>query len=263
MTDFPDPKALLDFTGETILVTGAGGGIGAGIAKRFAAAGATVAVHYRSNADGATAVVDAIASAGATAQAFSADLTDAEAVTALFDTIREAIGQVSVLVNNAGIYPTSPLMDMTADEWDAMMAANLRSVFLTTQAAARSMQEYDDGAKAIVNIASIEGTRGTRGHSHYATSKAAVIAHTRAAALELGEDGIRVNAVSPGLIYRDGIEEGFPEGVAQWREHAPLTRLGTPEDVADACLFLASPAARWITGVNLDVDGGMLLRPFM
>jgi 3-oxoacyl-[acyl-carrier protein] reductase len=113
-------------------------------------------------------------------------------------------------------------------------------------------------AGAIVNVASIEGLQPAFAHSHYAASKAGVIMHTRAAALELGPKGIRVNCVSPGLIAAPGIEEGWPAGVARWHAAAPLHRLGTPIDVADAVLFLASPAARWITGANLVVDGGVL-----
>ncbi|MDQ4078313.1 MAG: SDR family oxidoreductase, partial [Chloroflexota bacterium] len=123
-------------------------------------------------------------------------------------------------------------------------------------------QMIEQGAGgAIVNIASIEAERPAPLHAHYNAAKGGVLMYTRSAALELGPHGIRVNAVSPGLIWREGIEEQWPEGVARWREAAPLTRLGRPEDVADACLFLASPAARWISGTNLVVDGGVLVRP--
>jgi NAD(P)-dependent dehydrogenase (short-subunit alcohol dehydrogenase family) len=116
----------------------------------------------------------------------------------------------------------------------------------------------DNGA--VVNIASIEGLQPASGHSHYTASKAAVLAHTRAAALELGRLGIRVNAVAPGLIHRDGLEADWPEGVARWHAACPLGRLGQPDDVADAVLFLASAAARWMTGACLVVDGGVLSR---
>jgi 3-oxoacyl-[acyl-carrier protein] reductase len=114
---------------------------------------------------------------------------------------------------------------------------------------------------AIVNIASIEGSFAAWGHSHYSAAKAAVIMYTQSAALELGGRGIRVNCVSPGLIWREGIETAWADGVARWQARAPLTRLGMPDDIADACLFLASPAARWITGVNLTVDGGVSSSP--
>jgi NAD(P)-dependent dehydrogenase (short-subunit alcohol dehydrogenase family) len=114
---------------------------------------------------------------------------------------------------------------------------------------------------AIVNVTSIEAQSALPSHGHYAATKAAAAAHTRAAAQELGPHGIRVNAVAPGLIWREGIEQMWPEGVARWQQAAPLRRLGRSEDVADACLFLASPAARWITGASLTVDGGVSVRP--
>jgi len=122
------------------------------------------------------------------------------------------------------------------------------------------MKEQGDGG-AVVNVASIEAERPAPQHSHYNAAKAGVLMHTRAAAFELAPLGIRVNAVSPGLIWRAGLEQQWPDGVARWKEAAPLRRLGRAEDVADACLFLASPAARWITGVNLPVDGGVLVHP--
>jgi NAD(P)-dependent dehydrogenase (short-subunit alcohol dehydrogenase family) len=138
--------------------------------------------------------------------------------------------------------------------------ASLKSVFLCTQAAARLMVERGIQG-AIVNIASIEAESPEPDHSHYDAAKAGVLMHTRSAAFELAPHGIRVNAVSPGLIWQPGIEESWPEGVARWQAAAPLQRMGFSEDVADACLFLASPAARWITGVNLRVDGGVMVRP--
>jgi NAD(P)-dependent dehydrogenase (short-subunit alcohol dehydrogenase family) len=145
---------------------------------------------------------------------------------------------------------------MTASQWDEVIDANLRTSFLCTQAAARQMVRQG-GEGAIVNVASIEGTHPAPGHSHYNAAKAGVLMHTRAAAQELATHGIRVNAVAPGLIWREGIEEAWPEGVERWTRAAPLRRLGRPEDVADACLFLASAGARWITGATLTVDGGV------
>jgi NAD(P)-dependent dehydrogenase (short-subunit alcohol dehydrogenase family) len=154
---------------------------------------------------------------------------------------------------------------MSDEEWDAMIDANLRSVFLCTQIAARQMVNQpkidQDLAGAIINIASIEGENPAPMHSHYNAAKGGVLMYTRASAFELGAQGIRVNAVSPGLIWTEGIEKSWPDGVDRWHEAAPLERLGMPDDVADACLFLASPAARWITGANLRVDGGVMTRP--
>jgi NAD(P)-dependent dehydrogenase (short-subunit alcohol dehydrogenase family) len=247
------PRDLLDLTGRAVLVTGASGGIGAGIAARFAEAGAAVAVHYRTDAEGARAVLDRIRH-GVMIQA---DVSQPDDVERLIGHAAEALGRLDVLVNNAGRQPLVALLDMTVEEWDDVLDANARGVFLCTQAAARWM--IGQGATgAIVNVASIEAENPAPLHSHYNASKAAVLMHTRAAANELGRYGIRVNAVSPGLIWREGLAEQWPEGVSRWQAAAPLQRLGRPEDVADACLFLASDAARWITGANLRVDGGML-----
>jgi 3-oxoacyl-[acyl-carrier protein] reductase len=143
---------------------------------------------------------------------------------------------------------------MSYHDWRGVLDTNLDGPFLVTQRAARG---WGDRGGAIVNVASIEGSDPAVGHAHYATSKAGLIMFTRAAAIEFGPRNIRVNCVSPGLVERDGLAVEWPEGVARWRERAPLGRLGTPKDVADAVLFLLSPAARWISGTNLVVDGGM------
>lgn len=264
--NLPDPQELLDLSGETALVTGAGTGIGAGIARRLARAGANVAVHYRNSASGAAAVGKEVEAAGRRAITVQADVTDATAVDRLVSEVEGRLGPVSILVNNAGIYPLALLEEMTPEQWDAMMSANLRSVFLCTQRVAaamkgRSAKEAGRGQRpgSIVNIASIEGLQPAWRHSHYNAAKGGVISYTKACALELAP--IRVNAVSPGLIGREGIEDAWPEGVARWNEAAPLERLGTPEDIGDAVVFLVSETARWITGVNLAVDGGVTSRP--
>ncbi len=252
---------LLSLKGRVALVTGASGGIGAGIVKRLHAAGASVAVHYRSNAEGAQRLVTELGSRTFAVGGLSAgDVTDEDAVDSLLDSIHSALGIVDLLVNNAALQPLASMMDMSSAEFDAVMRANVGGVFTMTRAVARRLQAATK-AGAIVNVASIEGLQPALGHSHYSASKAAVLMHTRSAALELGPLGIRVNAVAPGLIDRDGLVEAWPEGVARWQSKAPLGRLGEPEDVADACLFLLSPAARWITGSTLTVDGGMLTHP--
>lgn len=255
----PGTSSLLDLGGRVALVTGAGRGIGAGIARRFAEAGASVAVNYRSSRDRAAAVVAEIEAEGGRAVALRADVARAEEVERLVQGTLEALGHLDVLVNNAGAYPLSPLLEMAPGEWDAVLDANLRGAFLCTRAAGRRMSEGGRGG-AIVNVASIEGLAPMPLHAHYNAAKAGLLMLTRSAAAELGPRGIRVNAVSPGLIGREGIEEEWPEGVARWKEACPLERLGGAEDVADACLFLASPGARWISGANLVVDGGAMTR---
>ena len=166
-------------------------------------------------------------------------------------------GRLEAWVSNAGVQPVAGLLDMDEDEFASVVAGNLTTTFHSTQAAAARLVE----GGAIVNVASIEAFQPAAGHSHYSAAKAAVVAHTRAAALELGPAGIRVNAVAPGLIDRPGLDAAWPDGVARWQAACPLGRLGQPDDVGDACLFLASPAARWITGAVLVVDGGVLARP--
>lgn len=251
------PSALLNLEGKVAVVTGAGKGIGAGIARRFAAAGAAVVVSYRESASGAADVVRSIEDGGGRAVAVQADVTDPAAVQRLVEEALEAYGRIDAWVNNAGTYPMSSLTEMTPEEWDLVVGANLRSAFLCTQAAAKAMIEKGLGG-AIVNIASIEAENPAPMHAHYCSSKAGVVMLTQASALELGSHGIRVNCVSPGLIWREGIEEAWPDGVERWKSAAPLSRLGRPEDIANACLFFVSDAASWITGANLRVDGGVM-----
>ncbi len=248
---------LLDFSGKAVLVTGGGSGIGAGIAQRFAEAGADVVVSYFSSEGGANEVVDAIQALGRKAIAVHADVRSREHVERLVQEMVGELGRLDVLINNAGIDPLAPLMEMTDEQWDDVVNTNLRGVFLCTQVGASQMIQQDSEG-AIVNIASIEAQNPAVMHSHYNATKAGIVMHTMAAARELGEHGIRVNVVSPGLIWEEGLDDAWPDGVSRYLAAAPLGRLGQPDDVADACLFLASPAARWITGANLVVDGGVL-----
>ena len=245
MTPTPDVHDLLSLAGETVLVTGASGNIGGGVGRRLAEAGAEIVVHFHRDKASATSLVDELGSG----MIVQADLSDADAVDAMFAACRP-----TMVVNNAAAQPVQALDDMRFDDWRAVMSANLDGAFLVTQCAAGS---WKDASGAVVNIASIEGTDPAVGHAHYATSKAGLIMFSRAAALEYGPSGIRVNCVSPGLIDRDGLRDDWPDGVSRWEQQAPLGRLGTPKDVADAVLFLLSPAARWISGINLVVDGGM------
>lgn len=253
----PSTNKLLDFSGKVVLVTGGGRGIGAGIAIRFAEAGADVALSYFSSEAGAAQVVAAIQALGRRALATQADVRSRADVERLVEKTVEELGTLDVLINNAGIYPLASVLEMKDEQWDDVLDTNLRSVYLCTQAAAsRMIRQGSHGA--IVNIASIEAQNSAALHSHYQAAKAGVVMHTKAAARELGEHGIRVNGVSPGLIWAEGLDEDWPDGVSRYLAAVPLGRLGQPDDVADACLFLASPAARWITGADLIVDGGVL-----
>jgi glucose 1-dehydrogenase/3-oxoacyl-[acyl-carrier protein] reductase len=168
-------------------------------------------------------------------------------------------GRLTALVNNAGVQPTQDLASMTVADWRAVVDTNVNSVFACTQAAVPVLSAAGGGT--ITHIASIEASRPAAAHAHYCASKAAVVMHARSAALEYGGAGIRVNSVSPGLIDHEGLEREWPDGVHRWQRAAPTGRLGRPEDVGDACVFLASAMASWITGHDLVVDGGVSARP--
>ncbi|MFF5186520.1 SDR family NAD(P)-dependent oxidoreductase [Streptomyces sp. NPDC000345] len=244
--------------GQVALITGAGGGIGRGIALRFAREGAAVALHCRTGAEAAHALAEEIGDRAVVLP--GADLTVEDECRRLVAQAAEwGGGRLDALVNNAGVQPVRQLPGMPAADWRAVVDTNLTSVFACTQAAAEVMREQGGGT--VTHIASVEARMPVEGHAHYSASKAAVVMHARAAALEYGPHGIRVNTVSPGLIDRAGLEEAWPEGVRRWREAVAVGRLGRPEDVGDACVFLASRLASWVTGHDLVVDGGVSARP--
>jgi NAD(P)-dependent dehydrogenase (short-subunit alcohol dehydrogenase family) len=248
---------LLNLENRVVLVTGSSSGIGVGIAKRLHEAGAKVALHCGNNRVGAEAVARELKDRVHIVQG---DVQrDAQR---LCDEVVAAFGKLDALVNNAGIQPVKMLLEQTPNDIQEMLRVNVEGVMtLTTVAAKQMIKQASDNQNqggAIVNIASIEGLQPALGHSHYTTSKAAVLMYTRSSALELGRHGIRVNAVAPGLIDKEGLDSAWPEGVARWQVACPLGRLGSPEDIGDAVLFLISDAARWITGATLVVDGGVL-----
>ena len=248
---------LLNLSGKTAVVTGGAGGIGTTICQVLARAGAHVGIHYRSSEAGALALKEQIDRTGGNATAVYADVTSKADIDRMLDIVSAGVGTVDILINNAGVYPVSAFLDISEDEYELMMDANVRSVMLCTQAFAKRLTGRGSGG-AVVNIASVAASGVLDLHSHYCAAKSAVVMFTRAAARELGEHNIRVNAVSPGLIWRDGLDENWPEGVARYKQAAALNSVGKPEDVANACLFLVSGAGKWITGIDLVVDGGVL-----
>jgi NAD(P)-dependent dehydrogenase (short-subunit alcohol dehydrogenase family) len=253
----PPVKNLLDLSGKVALVTGSGRGIGAAIARRLAEAGADVVVHYQHSEAGAAQVARDICSLGRRCLALQADLTQEMQAEQLVKETAASLGHLDILVNNAGVYPTHPFIEMRLADWQQVVDATLTSAFLCTRAAVRAMIQQGEGG-VVINISSIEAANPAAGHAHYGAAKAGMEQFSRTIAGELGAHGIRVNSVSPGLIWSPDLEKNWPQGVQRWMAKAPLGRLGQPEDVADACLFLASPAARWISGANLLVDGGVM-----
>lgn len=249
-------SSLLDLGGRTIIVTGASGHIGGAIARTLADAGANLVLQYHRHAE----PLDALLNTDRQLLPVQADLSDPDAAQCIVNSAIEEFGSLYGLVNNAGIQPVAGFDEISAADFGQMMATNATGPFSLIQCCARLWSQTPD-THAVVNIASIEGQQPAIGHSHYATSKAALIMLTKSAAIELGRFDIRVNAISPGLIEREGIRDAWPDGVARWENSAPLRRMGTPDDVARATLFLLSDAAEWISGANLNVDGGMLARP--
>ena len=245
------PAELLDLTGKVVVVTGAGSGIGAGIVGRMVSAGASVVAHTRSSP---------VEQGGEQVTEVRADLTAEDGPATVVGAAIERHGRIDALVNNAGIQPIAPFTDLADEDWAEMIDTNLTAVHRLTQAAASAMRGQGN-AGSIVHIASIEARHPTPVHGHYSTAKAALVMHAKAAALSWGPYGIRVNSVSPGLIDRPGLADDWPEGVQRWLAAVPLGRLGTPEDIGDACVFLCSDLSRWITGVDLVVDGGILTNP--
>lgn len=247
-------KGLL--AGKIAVVTGAGRGIGAAIALKFAEHGAVVVVADVDR-DGAASVAARILQGGGKAEGVNLDVADAAGIRACCAGIVERFGRIDVWVNNAGISQNVAIGDLTEADWDRLMDVDLKGAFFCSQAAYGIMKEKGGGA--IVNIASLAGERGGRfAGAHYSAAKAGVIALTKCFALSGGEYGIRANAIAPGLIETRMAEElGFLKG---GHAEIPLRRLGTPEDVADAALYLASGLSGYVSGMTVDVNGGQFMR---
>jgi len=236
------------------LVTGAGRGLGRQIAQTLAGAGAQVAcVDVSAETLGQT--VAAIQASGGTAMALTCDVTDSQRVNQVIDEVVKTWGGLHILVNNAGITRDNILLRMKDDQWDAVIQVNLRGTFLFTRAGAKPMLKAHGGR--IINIASVAGLVGNPGQANYSASKAGVIGLTRTVARELAGRGITVNAVAPGFIATEMTAGLGEEVLAEVKKQTPLARLGEPQDIADAVLFLASDGASFITGHVLTVDGGL------
>ena len=243
-----------DLNGKVALITGAGRGLGRTIAETLAAAGAKIAA-IDINAESLAQAVASIEALGAVAVPFACDVTNSEQVNQTVEAVVKHFGQLDILINNAGITRDGMLLRMKDEQWDLVLNINLRGTFLFTRAAARPMIKAHGGR--IINIASVSGLMGNPGQANYSASKAGVIGLTRTVARELASRSITVNAVAPGFIETDMTAKLGEEILAQVRKEIPLGRLGAPQDVADAVLYLASDAASFITGHVLTVDGGL------
>jgi len=243
---------MISLTGRVALVTGSTRGIGRAIAETLAACGARVAIVGRD-----LAVAEKVAEEIGEARGFACDVGDPASVTMLVQSVEDGFGSLDILVNNAGITKDNLMARMKDEDWDAVMATNLRSAFVATRAAQRGMMKRRWGR--IINITSVVGLVGNKGQANYAASKAGLIGFTKAAAKELSSRNILVNAVAPGYIQTDMTAKLGDEARAVLAAQIPLARLGTPGDVAGAVAFLASDLAAYITGQVLVVDGGMVM----
>lgn len=242
--------------GKTALITGASRGIGSGIARVFAQHGAHVAFTYSASEAPALALQQELELLGVKAKAYKSDASDFDACEVLATQVIEDFGSLDALINNAGITKDNLLMRMSEADFDTVIRVNLMSVFNMTKAFQKIFLKQRSGS--IINISSIVGVKGNAGQANYAASKAGMIGFTKSIALELGSRNIRANAIAPGFIETEMTEQLDAAVVQQWRAGIPLKRGGTPEDVANACLFFASDLSSYITGQVLLVDGGML-----
>lgn len=243
-------------TGKTALVTGASKGIGRAIATKMAQEGANVAFTYLSSVEKGEALEKELAAFGIKAKGFRSNAAEFAAAEELINAVVAEFGSLDILVNNAGITRDNLLMRMSEEMWDDVINVNLKSCFNTVKAATRTMMKQRAGS--IINITSVVGLKGNAGQANYAASKAGIIGFTKSVALELGSRGIRSNAVAPGFIETEMTDALDEKTVQSWRDAIPLKRGGSPEDVANVCLFLASDMSAYVTGQTLQVDGGML-----
>ncbi|KQC33645.1 3-ketoacyl-ACP reductase [Nonlabens sp. YIK11] len=242
--------------GKNVIITGASRGIGSGIARVFANHGANVAFTYSSSEAPALELEKELQGLGVKAKAYKSNAADFKESQDLIDQVAKDFDSIDVLINNAGITKDNLLMRISEEDFDNVIEVNLKSVFNMTKAVQRTMLKQRHGS--IINMSSVVGVKGNAGQTNYAASKAGIIGFTKSVALELGSRNIRCNAIAPGFIVTEMTGALNEDTVKSWREAIPLKRGGTPEDVANACVFLASELSAYVTGQTLHVDGGML-----
>lgn len=241
---------------KVAIITGATRGIGRGIAIEFAKHGAHVAFTYSSSAQAAIELENELTAMGVKAKGYQSNAADFEQSQKLVDEILEFFGNIDVLINNAGITKDNLLMRMSEQDYDEVINVNLKSVFNMTKAVQRTFLKNKKGS--IINMSSVVGVKGNAGQANYAASKAGIIGFSKSIALELGSRNIRCNVIAPGFIETEMTAKLGDDVVKGWRDAIPLKRGGTPEDIANACIFLASDMSAYITGQVIHVDGGML-----
>jgi 3-oxoacyl-[acyl-carrier protein] reductase len=242
--------------GKNVIITGASRGIGKGIAQIFAQHGANVAFTYSSSEGPALELEKELQDLGVNAKAYKSNAADFKAAQDLIGEVSKDFDSIDVLINNAGITKDNLLMRISEDDFDKVIQVNLKSVFNMTKAVQRTMLKQRSGS--IINMSSVVGVKGNAGQTNYAASKAGIIGFSKSVALELGSRNIRCNSIAPGFIETEMTGALNEETVQSWRDAIPLKRGGTPEDVANACVFLASDLSTYVTGQTLHVDGGML-----
>jgi 3-oxoacyl-[acyl-carrier protein] reductase len=244
------------FENKTVLITGASRGIGRGIATVFAEHGANVVFTYSSSVDSANDLEKELQSLGVQAKGYQSNAADFDQAQELVEKVLADFSTIDVLINNAGITKDNLLMRISEEDFDKVIEVNLKSVFNLTKAVQRTMLKQRHGS--IINMSSVVGVKGNAGQSNYAASKAGIIGFSKSIALELGSRNIRCNVIAPGFIETEMTAQLSEDVVAGWRAGIPLKRGGSPTDVANACVFLASDLSSYITGQVLNVDGGML-----
>lgn len=242
--------------GKAALITGASKGIGRTIALQFAEHGADVAFTYLSSVEQGEALEKELQEKGVRAKGFRSDASDFAAAEELINNVVSEFGKLDVLVNNAGITKDNLLMRMNEEMWDRVIQVNLKSVFNTVKAATRTFMKQKSGS--IINMTSVVGISGNAGQANYSASKAGIIGFTKSVALELGSRNIRSNAIAPGFIQTEMTGQLDEKTMEGWLQNIPLKRAGTPEDVSNLTVFLASEMSSYITGQVFQVDGGML-----